>query len=132
LKVLSSVLLLVVLVPIIIVVFALVPTILVVFVLVPTILVVMVLGPMVLHFDDILIKLARNGSEDFYFRWYRVSHAEVMFVFSNITPSVTGLFLEINCVEWERGRGDEVGRVEPEKRLEEQQFTKLSRKYQHD
>jgi hypothetical protein len=65
LKVLSSILLLVVLVPIIIVVFALVPTILVVFVLVPTILVNMVLGPMVLHFKNILIKLTRNGSKDF-------------------------------------------------------------------
>jgi hypothetical protein len=104
LKVLSSLLLLVVLVPIIIVVFvlvptiivvflvptiivvfALVPTILVVFVIVPTILVYMVLGPMVLHFEDFLIKLTRKGSKDFYFRWYRVSYAEV--VFSNITPS---------------------------------------------
>jgi hypothetical protein len=132
LKVLSSILHLVVLLPIIIVVFVLVPTILIVFVLVPTILVDMVLGPMVLHFQDILIKLARNGSEDFYFRWYRVSHAEVMFVFSNITPSATGLFLEINCVHLMNGGGGEVERVEPERRLEGQQFTKLGRNYQHD
>jgi hypothetical protein len=30
-----------------------------------------------------------------------------------------------------QGRGEE-GRVEPERRLEGQQFTKLGRKYQHD
>jgi hypothetical protein len=53
-------------------------------------------------------------------------------MFSNITPSATSLFFKINCVHLMNGGGGEVGRVEPEKKLEEQQFTKLCRNYQHD
>ncbi len=43
-------------------------------------------------------------------------------------PSFTHSIRVYNT-DWEGGGG---GRVEPERRLEEQQFTKLDRKYQHD